>query len=114
MSGRIGGGVMYDAVVVGSGPNGLAAAVELARNGRSVVVLEAEDTIGGATRSAELTLPGYIHDIGSAIHPLAYASPYFSTLPLEEHGLEWVHSPAALAHPFDDDTAAIIERSFEA
>src|SRR4051812_40193321 len=112
MSGRR-GGVMYDAVVVGSGPNGLAAAVELARNGRSVVVLEAEDTIGGGTRSAELTLPGFVHDVGSAIHPLGYASPFFRTLPLEEHGLEWIHPPAPLAHPFDDGTAAVLERSVE-
>ena len=104
---------MYDAVVVGSGPNGLAAAVELARNGRSVAVLEAEDTIGGGTRSAELTLPGFVHDVGSAIHPLGYASPFFSTLPLGEHGLEWVHPPAPLAHPFDDGTAAVLERSVE-
>src|SRR5436305_2551005 len=110
MSGRRGDGA-YDAVVVGSGPNGLAAAVELARNGRSVVVLEAEDTIGGGARSAELTLPGFVHDVGSAIHPLGYASPFFSTLPLEEHGLEWVHPPAPLAHPFDDGTAAVLERS---
>ncbi len=102
---------MYDAVVVGSGPNGLAAAVELARNGRSVAVLEAEDTVGGGTRSAELTLPGFVHDVGSAIHPLGYASPFFSTLPLEEHGLEWVHPSAPLAHPFDDGTAAVLERS---
>jgi phytoene dehydrogenase-like protein len=112
MNGRASSGV-YDAVVVGSGPNGLAAAVELARNGRSVVVLEAEDAIGGGTRSAELTLPGFVHDIGSAIHPLGYASPFFSTLPLEEHGLEWVHPPAPLAHPFDDRTAAVLERSVE-
>jgi phytoene dehydrogenase-like protein len=104
---------MYDAVVVGSGPNGLAAAVELARNGRSVAVLEAEDTVGGGTRSAELTLPGFVHDVGSAIHPLGYASPFFSTLPLDEHGLEWVHPPASLAHPFDDGTAAVLERSVE-
>jgi phytoene dehydrogenase-like protein len=102
---------VYDAVVVGSGPNGLAAAVELARNGRSVAILEAEDAIGGGTRSGELTLPGYIHDVGSAIHPLGYASPFFSTLPLEEHGLEWVHPPAPLAHPFDDGSATILERS---
>jgi phytoene dehydrogenase-like protein len=112
MSGLRGDGV-YDAVVVGSGPNGLAAAVELARNGRSVAVLEAEDTIGGGTRSAELTIPGYVHDIGSAIHPLGYGSPFFSALPLEDHGLEWTHPPAPLAHPFDDGTAAVLERSVE-
>ena len=104
---------MYDAVIVGSGPNGLAAAVELARHGRSVAVLEAEDIVGGGTRSAELTLPGFVHDVGSAIHPLGYASPYFSTLPLGEHGLEWVHPAAPLAHPFDDGTAAVLERSVE-
>ncbi len=104
----------YDAVVVGSGPNGLAAAVELARNGRRVAVLEAEDTIGGGTRSAEITLPGFVHDLGSAIHPLGYASPFFASLPLEEHGLEWVHPQAPLAHPFDDGTAAVLERSIPA
>ena len=104
----------YDAVVVGSGPNGLAAAVELARNGRRVAVLEAQDAIGGGTRSAEVTLPGFVHDLGSAIHPLGYASPFFSSLPLEEHGLEWVHPPAPLAHPFDDGTAAVLERSIPA
>src|SRR4051794_9615275 len=112
MSGRRGDGA-YDAVVVGSGPNGLAAAVELARNGRSVVVLEAEDTIGGGTRSAELTLPGFVHDVGSAIHPLGYASPFFKPLPLEDHGREWFPPPAPLAHPFDDGTAAVLERSVE-
>jgi phytoene dehydrogenase-like protein len=112
MSGRRDDGV-YDAVVVGSGPNGLATAVELARNGRSVVVLEAEDTVGGGTRSAELTLPGYAHDVCSAIHPLGYASPFFSILPLQEHGLEWVHPIAPLAHPFDDGSAAVLERSVE-
>ena len=101
----------YDAVVVGAGPNGLAAAVELARRGRSVAVLEAEDRVGGGTRSDEVTLPGFVHDLGSAIHPLGYASPFFATLPLEEHGLEWVHPPAPLAHPFDDGTAAVLERS---
>ncbi len=104
----------YDAVVVGAGPNGLAAAVELARAGRSVAVLEAEETVGGGTRSAELTLPGFVHDLGSAIHPLGYASPFFRTLPLGEHGLEWIHPPAPLAHPFDDGSAAVLERSVEA
>src|ERR687894_2907880 len=103
----------YDAVVVGSGPNGLGAAVELARNGRRVAVLEAADTIGGGTRSAEITLPGFVHDLGSAIQPLGYSSPFFGSLPLEEHGLEWVHPEAPLAHPFDDGTAAVQERSTE-
>jgi phytoene dehydrogenase-like protein len=103
----------YDAVIVGSGPNGLAAAVELARNGRRVCVLEAEEEVGGGTRSAELTLPGFVHDFGSAIHPLGYASPFFRSLPLREHGLEWVHPPAPLAHPFDDGSAAVLERSVD-
>jgi phytoene dehydrogenase-like protein len=106
-------GGVYDAVVVGAGPNGLAAAVELARGGRSVAVLEAEETVGGGTRSAEITLPGFIHDLGSAIHPLGYASPFFRQLPLEEHGLEWVHPPAPLAHPFDDGAAVVLERSVQ-
>jgi phytoene dehydrogenase-like protein len=104
----------YDAVVVGAGPNGLAAAVELARNGRSVAVLEAGEAIGGGTRSAEVTLPGFVHDLGSAIHPLGHASPYFENLPLGEHGLEWINPPTPLAHPFDDGTAAVLERSIEA
>ncbi|MBA3424960.1 MAG: NAD(P)/FAD-dependent oxidoreductase [Rubrobacter sp.] len=103
----------YDAVVVGAGPNGLAAAIELARNGCSVAVLEADNIVGGGTRSAELTLPGFVHDLGSAIHPLGFASPFFRSLPLEEHGLEWIHPPAPLAHPFDDGTAAILERSVD-
>src|SRR5215216_5949341 len=103
----------YDAVVVGAGPNGLAAAVELARNGCSVAVIEAESTIGGGARSAELTLPGYVHDLGSAIHPFGYASPFFRSLPLEDHGLEWIHPPAPLAHPFDYGAAVMLERSTE-
>src|SRR6266853_419401 len=103
----------FDAVVVGSGPNGLAAAIEMARSGWSVCVFEARDTVGGGARSAELTLPGFIHDVCSAIHPLAFASPFFKTLPLAEHGLEWIHPPASLAHPFDDGPAAILERSLE-
>jgi phytoene dehydrogenase-like protein len=103
-----------DAVVVGAGPNGLAAAIVLARGGRSVRVLEGHDTIGGGVRSAELTLPGFVHDVCSAIHPLALASPFFRTLPLAEHGLALVQPPAPLAHPFDDGTAAVLERSIEA
>src|SRR5918993_3933306 len=104
----------YDAVIVGSGPNGLAAAIELARNGQRVAVLEGRSTIGGGTRSAEITLPGFVHDLGSAIHPLGYASPFFRSLPLREHGLEWIHPSAPLAHPFDDGTAVGLERSIAA
>src|ERR671912_165144 len=104
----------YDAVIVGSGPNGLAAAIELARNGQRVAVLEGRSTIGGGTRSAEITLPGFVHDLGSAIHPLGYASPFFRSLPLEDHGLEWIHPDAPLAHPLDDGEAAVLERSIGA
>jgi phytoene dehydrogenase-like protein len=99
--------------VVGSGPNGLAAAVEIARAGRSVLVLEAEETLGGGTRSAELTLPGFLHDVCSAIHPLAACSPFLQSLPLEDHGLHLIHPPLALAHPFDDGAAAVLDRSIE-
>jgi len=88
-----------DAVIVGSRPNGLAAAITLARAGCSVVVYEASATIGGGTRSAELTLPGFVHDVCSAVHPLAAGSPFFKTLPLERFGLEWIEPEIPLAHP---------------
>src|SRR5579859_4682943 len=103
----------YDALVVGSGPNGLAAAITLARAGRSVIVYEAKETIGGGCRSAELTLPGFVHDVCSAIHPYAVGSPFFRTVPLEQYGVEWIEPPAQLAHPFDDGTAALLMRSVE-
>ncbi len=103
----------YDAVVVGAGPNGFAAAIRLAEEGRSVLLVEGAETVGGGTRSAELTLPGFTHDICSAIHSLALASPYLSRLPLDRHGLELVHPVRPLAHPFDDGSAATMERSVE-
>jgi phytoene dehydrogenase-like protein len=104
----------YDAVVVGAGPNGLAAAITIARTGRSVIVFEAKETIGGGSRSMELTLPGFVHDVCSAIHPLGLGSTFFRTLPLEQYGLEWIHPSAPLAHPLDDGRVAILERSIEA
>ena len=103
-----------DAVVVGAGPNGLAAAITLARAGRSVLVLEAAATAGGGCRSEELTLPGFVHDVCAAIHPLGAASPAFAGLPLAEHGLEWVHPEAPAAHPLPDGSAAVLERSIDA
>ncbi len=101
----------YDAVVVGSGPNGYAAAIALQQRGLAVLILEAEDTVGGGARSAELTLPGFVHDVGSAIHPLGVGSPFFSTLPLHEFGLQWIYPPDALAHPLDDGNAILLKRS---
>ncbi len=99
-----------NACVIGAGPNGLAAAIVLAQAGLQVDVLEAEPTPGGAARTLELTLPGFLHDFGSAVHPLAAGSPFFSSLPLRDYGLEWIHSPAPLAHPLDDGTAVVLER----
>ena len=102
-----------DAFVIGSGPNGLTAAIVLAKAGLRTTVLETAATIGGGTRSAELTLPGFTHDICSAVHPMAVSSPAFAKLPLAEHGLEWIHPPLPLAHPLDDGTAAVLSRSLE-
>jgi len=103
----------FDAVVVGSGPNGLAAAILLQQHGLKVLLLEAKNTIGGGMRTEQLTLPGFFHDVCSAIHPMAAISPFFTTLPLAAHGLEYIYPPIDLAHPFDDGSAAVIKRSLE-
>jgi phytoene dehydrogenase-like protein len=103
----------FDAVVIGSGPNGLSAAVALAQAGASVLVLEATEQIGGGTRTAELTLPGFQHDVCSAVHTTGILSPFFRSLPLEDHGLRWVSPPASVAHPLDDQPAVIMWRSLE-
>ncbi|MBC8033951.1 MAG: NAD(P)/FAD-dependent oxidoreductase [Chitinophagaceae bacterium] len=103
----------YDAIVVGSGPNGLSAAITLQRAGLSVLLIEGSDTIGGGLRSAEVTLPGFVHDICSAIHPMAAISPFFATLPLKEFGLEYIYPKYAAAHPFDDGKAAVLCNSVE-
>lgn len=104
----------YDAVVIGAGPNGLAAAITLAQTGRRVIVFEARDTVGGGMRTRELTLPGFLHDVCSAIYPLAAGSPFLGSLPLEQYGLEWVQPTVPLAHPLDDGTAVLLERSVTA
>lgn len=103
----------YDAVVVGSGPNGLAAAVSLAQQGASVLVLEAADEIGGGTRTAELTLPGFRHDVCSAVHTLGILSPFYRSLPLERHGLRWIQPAASVAHPLDDGPPVMLWKSLE-
>jgi phytoene dehydrogenase-like protein len=101
-------------VVVGAGPNGLAAAITLARGGRSVLVVEANATVGGGSRSAALTLPGFVHDVCSAVHPLGRGSPAFAEWPLAEHGLEWIEPPVAIGHPLDDGSAALVRRGLDA
>jgi len=101
---------MTDAVVIGSGPNGLAAAIRLAEHGRSVLVLEAADRPGGAVRTQELTLPGFRHDTFSAVHPAGVASPVFARMPLRDHGLEWVHPAACVAHTLTPGSSAVLYR----
>src|SRR5690242_21886468 len=103
----------WDAVVVGAGPNGLTAAITLARAGLSVLVMEASEEPGGGARTLPLTLPGFLHDICSAIHPLAAASSAFRSMPLDRYGLKWVHPEAPLAHPLDGRRAVLLQRAVE-
>jgi phytoene dehydrogenase-like protein len=107
----MGQGYEYDAVVVGAGPNGLAAAIRIAQHGFSTLVLEGSDKVGGACRTEELTLSGFWHDVGSAVHPLALASPFFSSLPLEKYGLTWIQPEVPLAHPISAREVTVLERS---
>ena len=106
-------GDRYDALVIGAGPNGLAAAITLARAGRSVLVREAANTVGGSCRSAELTLPGFVHDICSTVQAMARISPFLRTLPLDQHGLELIQPRVAFAHPLDDGAAGTLEGGVE-
>lgn len=101
----------YDAVVIGSGPNGLAAAIELAKNNRKVLVVEGADTIGGGTRTTELTLPGFQHDYCSAVHPMGVLSPYLKKLPLGDFGLKWIYPEASVAHPLDNEPTILLTKS---
>ena len=103
----------YDQIVIGSGPNGLAAAIELARNGQRVLVVEAAETVGGGTRTANLTIPGFHHDYCSAVHPMGVLSPYLKNLPLDKYGLEWVYPKVSVAHPLENEPAVIINKSIE-
>lgn len=104
---------MFDAVIIGSGPNGLAAGIRLAQEGKSVQIIEGQETLGGGVRTSELILPGHFHDTCSAVHPLAVASPFFRSLPLEKFGLRWVCPPLALAHPLDEGSVACLFPSLE-
>jgi phytoene dehydrogenase-like protein len=101
------------AYVIGAGPNGLAAAITLARAGRVVEVFEAEAEPGGAVRTMALTLPGFRHDFGSAVHPMAASSPFFASMPIEELGVHWIHGAAPLAHPLDDGSAVMLEQNLD-
>src|SRR5262249_18563719 len=103
----------YDAIIVGAGPNGLSAAVRLATAGLSVCVLEAEQQIGGGARTEQLTLPNFLHDTCSTIHPMGLASPFFQKLPLQKYGVDWIQPPLALAHPFDHQPAAFLTQSVD-
>lgn len=103
----------YDAIIVGSGPNGLAAAITIARAGRRVLVIEGKATIGGGLRTQEITLPGFRHDLCSAVHPLGLGSPFFQTMPLDRFGLDWIQPDIPLAHPLDDDAAVALHRGFD-
>jgi phytoene dehydrogenase-like protein len=105
--------IRYDAIVVGAGPNGLSAAITLAQAGLHVLVREAAPVIGGGTRTEELIAPGHLHDVCSTIHPMGVASPFFRSLPLADHGLEWIHTPTLLAHPFDDGSVVTMERGLD-
>src|SRR5438105_11880185 len=105
--------VRYDAIVIGSGPNGLCAAIELGRAGHWVLVREGAETVGGSCRSAALTLPGFVHDVCSTVQALAVVSPVMRSMPLAEQGLEFVYPPAPVAQPLDDGTAVVLERSVD-
>src|SRR5437870_3304056 len=104
---------MLDAIIIGTGPNGLAAAITLQREGLQTLIIEGQDSPGGGVRTAELTLPGFKHDICSAIHPLAVSSPFFKELPLHHHGLQWITPPVAVAHPLNNGSAAALINTLE-
>ena len=103
----------FDSVIVGAGPNGLAAAITMQQAGFSVLLVEGSKTVGGGMRSAELTLPGFVHDVCSAIHPMAVSSPFFKSLNLEKFGLKFIHPEIVAVHPFSDGSAAALYRSVE-